>query len=205
MPDILDDFSQDDIEEFQEDFFLLIKMSVQMNDDYNNANPKFYYNKPLFEKYNAQFSKKYKTMVVAPLFDDSEKFFRIFFQEKDLKTAFMNSMAKIDGLVSLGSSSMKEVSVKDVKAAQFALKRINSKISVKYFSGSLILEQESAELVELLYDLETINDVNGPEFKLCAFYAIQGDYDRKISLSSIANAFVFTSLGQGKVNMGPNK
>ncbi len=205
MPDILDDFSKDDVQEFQEDFLFLLKMSIQMNDDYNNANPKFYYNKPLFEKYNTQFSKKYNTMIVAPLFDDSEKFFRVFFKEKDLKSAFMSSMAKIEGLVSIGSSSMKEVSVKDVKEAQFALKRITNKLSVKYYSGSVLLEKENSELIELVYDLETIKDVEGPEFKLCAFYAIQGDYDRKINLHSVANAFVFTSLGTAKTHYGPSK
>lgn len=196
MPDILDQFIRDHVEEFKHDFFLILKMANDMDVDFGRADPKFYRNKPCFEKSTRMFSKKYQTILVEPLFDDSDKFFRIFFKETSLKKMFIEALSKIQGLRSVGSSGLDQISITDSERLKFFLEKTKKKMYIRYYTGSIILEQcRDRGMIELIYDVDTIQQYNKPEFKLCAFYAIRGHYDHSIDLDKVAAPFCFTSSG----------
>lgn len=201
---VLDKFSEEEIKEFKRDFLLLLKMAVEMDKDFGSANVKFYYNKNHFEKYTEMFSKKYRTLIAKPLFDESEKFFRVFIKEINLRTVFANALSKMEGLRSIGDSDFHGAEVSNAKEMQFVLKKPKKRLYALFHYGSVILEK-TKDGIEIIYGLDTIKDVGGPEFIIACYYAINGDYDRHIDLHEIADKFTFASGGTGKASMGPSK
>ncbi len=191
---ILEDFSGHDISEFIQDFFLLIKMSTEIDEMYSEGNNLFYQNKAIFDRYCRLFTQKYAPFSLKTFVKGSGKSLKIFLPEQDVAKIFREVASTIEGLVGVSNMREPEVSTNDRGKLAKTLAIIRDRIYINYNPDSVILEYRKTEgKVELVYDPQAIlrSKENSPEFKLCCYYALKGGYDRNINLQDAAKGFVF--------------
>ncbi len=204
---LLDQFLPTDVTTFHEDFKRLTHMATSMNDLYDAGSNVFMKNSPIFEKYTKAFTDKYKNIIIIPLFDSTEKFIQIFFDEKSLLKVFFDVIAKTEGLVGVGPDPLDMANVNDRQATEVALKSVKSKLYVRFAHNQSIMLRINTryKLTELIYDPKTIGNQNDPSYKLCAFFALNNGYDHDIDLEDIGEEFVFSMEGGGMGSLVPSK
>ncbi len=191
---ILESFSGHDINEFLNDFLLLMKMGMEMEQMYSEGNNAFYHNKSIFEKCCTLFTQKYQTFILKPFIQGSGKSVKLFFPDKDVKKIYREACSRIEGLVGVSNTHDQEVPVSSRQQVEMELANVRDKIYINYNPDSIILEYRRKEdMVELVYDPQAIlkNKDSSPEFKLCCYYALKGGFDRNVNMQEAAKGFIF--------------
>ncbi|OIO64285.1 hypothetical protein COY28_02985 [Candidatus Woesearchaeota archaeon CG_4_10_14_0_2_um_filter_57_5] len=201
----LQEFDLRDIAVFQEDFLRLLQMAEQLDDAWGAANPLFYRNKEIFDKYARLFTQKYRHIMSMPVYDIQERFFRIFFPGHSLKDVISSVVSRMDGLLAVGLSPFTWVHVQD---RQFAatVEKMSSRGYCFFSNETIILEwSDKARATELIYSRDSILRTTSHEFHLCTYYGMHDGFDQSINLKDTAQGFEWFATGTGRGTMGPLK
>jgi len=205
---ILANFSAESRREFDIDFVKLIKMTVQLDKEYGNAEEEMLYNLPVYKTYVAMFNKKYPNLLTQFVESDIGLRLRIFIKnETDVKKVFKDAASKIEGISAIGSEVLEKDSVFNRQQFEVEFNQVKDKIYIQYIgSGSLFLKlDKKLKAVELMSDMETLADDDFPGYKLCMFYALKTDFDRNINLKNVAGKFSSHAFGSTKAGLGPSR
>ena len=198
--DILAEFSVGDVNQFKKDFIQLIKVWAEIDRYYGEAQPDIDNLIPKFEKLLVQFNRKYKGLrVKSKKLVDSYRL-RIFVDSNDVKMFFSDSASKIQGLLSVGKTNFGQQDANDSENLRKFLNDLKESIYLSYASpetgsGTIAANYSKKEkMIELVYNTSELMNETSPEFKVSAFYALKGGYDKKIDVYSDASAFGFSNL-----------
>ncbi len=205
---ILADCSAESRREFDIDFIKLIKMTIQLDKEYGNAEEEMLYNLPVYKTYVAMFNKKYPGLLTQFIESDLGVRLRIFIKnETDVKKVFKESASKIEGISAIGSEVLEKDSVFNRQQFEVEFRQVKDKIYIQYIgSGSLFLKfDKKMKAVEILSDMETLVDDDSPGYKLCMFYALKNTFDKNINLKNVAGKFSSHAFGSTKAGLGPSR
>ena len=201
MPDNdLSEFSTADINEFKKDFTQIIKVGEYIDTHYSNAKHELDTIIPKYEKLLEKFNKKYSDIKIKTKKTLEHFKVMLFVKEKDVKDFFANSASRIHGLKSVGRINFNEIDVADAEKFSGFLDSIFDKIYLSYVdpergtSTIAAVLNKSLEMIEILYDAAEVIRENSAGFKICMFYALRNEYDKKIDVHSDAATFGFSSV-----------
>lgn len=198
MPDLLGEFKKKDISEFHKDFSELIRVAFGIDKDYIKSHATLDDYLPRYKSLIKLFMKKYPAISLKIHKTLEEIRLRIFIKgEKNLKDIFTKSTSRIAGLKSIGIDSFDEAQVAEPELIAKALDDIEERLYISYFdpefgTSTILLRQEKKQKgIEIIYDIKLVSDMNMPEFKLIAYYALKGGYKKNIMFYSKATVFGF--------------
>ena len=198
--DILSELNASDIAHFKKDFVQMIKVGAEIDRYYAEAHRDLDRLIPKYEKILGKFNKKYKGIKISVKKTIDVFKVRIFVRVRDIKEFFANSASRISGLKSVGRASFNQVDVSNVeKFAQF-LDLILDKIYISYLdpeSGTSTLAailDRREKMIEIICRASELMNESSAGFKVCAFYALKGGFDRKIEVYGDASTFGFFNL-----------
>ena len=198
--DILSEFSQADVNIFKKDFMQMIKVGAEIDRYYGKAQHDLDTLIPKFEKLTEQFNKKYKGLKVKTKKGIEYYKVKLFVKEHSVHDFFANSASRIPGLKSIGRTNFNQIDVSDAERFAAFLDSLLDKIYISYLdseSGTSTIAAEldrKEKMIELIYNpVELMND-NSAGFKICAFYALKNNYDKKIEIYGTASTFGFSNL-----------
>lgn len=198
--DILSEFSPGDIAQFKKDFAQMIKVGVEIDRYYAEAQHDLDDFIPKFEKLIEKFNKKYKGLKIkARKLVDSYKV-RLLIKERDVKEFFAKTASRIHGLKAVGRIGFGQVDVSDAEKFARFLDSLLDKIYISYSdpeSGTSTIAcmlDRREKMVELVYEPVDMMNENSAGFKICAFYALSNGFDKKIEVYGDASTFGFYNL-----------
>ncbi len=197
---LLSEFSPADISVFKKDFTQLIKVGAEIDRYYGEAQHDLDTLIPKFEKLTEKFNRKYKGMKIKTKKTIEHYKARLLVKERNIKEFFANSASRISGLNSVGRASFGQIGIEDAEKFARFLDSLLDKIYITYTgqeSGTSTIAaalDRSEKMVEITYNSSEIMNENSASFKVCAFYALKGGYDRKIEVYGDASAFGFSNL-----------
>ena len=178
--------------EFKKDFFEITRAGFGIDDE-------FIKNKDISKRFAelkkiiSQFNKKYPGIhLKLQKRLDSIKL-RIFFEEKGPKQVFENAASKIAGLKSIGTKGFNEA---EASSPEFAKKfeHVDKKLFLQYQGeGSFSVYLEGKNKVELHYEFSNITNDRSPDFRLCAYYALNNGYKKSIDVYTRLSSLGFSS------------
>lgn len=198
--DILSEFSSADVNEFKKDFILMIKVGAEIDRYYSEAKQDLGAFIQKFEKLAEQFNKKYKGIRIRTKKTIEYFKVRLFIKTRDIKDFFANSASRIHGLKSVGRTNFDQINVSDAEKFSRFLDSILDKIYLSYSdieSGTSTIGavfDRKEKMTELIYNPIEIMNENSAGFKICAFYALKQDFDKKIEIYGDASTFGFSNL-----------
>ena len=198
--DILSEFNQYDMSVFKKDFIQTIRVGAEIDGYYGKAQHDLDSLVPKYEKLTEQFNKKYKGIKIKTKKSLEEFKVRLFVKEKSVKDFFANSASRILGLKSIGRSNFHQVEINDTENFAMLLDSLLDKVYISYVdqeSGTSTIAaiyDRNEKMVELVYTFSEITNENSSGFKICAFYALNQGYDKKIEIYDEASTFGFSSL-----------
>ena len=203
---LLNDFEKSDIEEFYNDFSSLINMIKCLDAAWAEADNELYEALDIFKEYVDKFNEKYPLLKIMfkNTIDQGFRLFIFFPAEKSPVDMFNNAICKIRGLREISS---------DVDATMGAtpgniktvISNLKKKLSTFYDDSSIILEINKKEKIpELIYNLSSVDNRSGPEFKLCAYYALK-EAKKDIDLKPIRLRFPSIALSSAVNSIGALK
>lgn len=198
--EILSEFSSADIAHFKKDFLQMVKVGAEIDRYYAEAHKDLDTLIPKYEKLLEKFNKKYKGIRVKPKKTVERFQLRIFVKVRDIKEFFADSASRISGLKAVGRTNFNQVDVSNVeKFAQF-LDSILDKVYISYLdpeSGtstvSAILDRKERMIEIVCHPSELLNE-SSAGFRICAYYALKGGFDRNVEVYGDASAFGFFNL-----------
>ncbi|MBS3097464.1 hypothetical protein J4209_01565 [Candidatus Woesearchaeota archaeon] len=197
---LLDSLNKKDVSEFKKDFIQLIRVAVGMDKYFSGNDKDFDKYLPRYKKLISLFNEKYSRLQLKFVVNFDESRLLILFKgEKSVKDVFLNAASKIVGLKSIGTDGFGEVDVKDSEKFSKKIESAGDCIYLSYYhqeagSDTIYLEyNKKYKMVELHYDFKGVFNEKGPEFKLCAFFALSGGF-KKIDFFSEAASFGFIDL-----------
>ena len=198
--DLLSEFSAADINIFKKDFAQMIKVGAEIDRYYGEAQHDLDTLIPKFEKLIEKFNKKYKGLKIKTRkLIDAYKV-KILVKERDVKEFFAKSASRISGLKSVGRTNFNQVEVSDAEKFARFLDSILDKIFISYSdpeTGTSTIAAEfdrKEKMIELIYNpVEMMNEASAG-FRICAFYALNNGFDRKIEIYGDASTFGFSNL-----------
>lgn len=198
--DILSAFSSSEVSEFKKDFMHMVKVGAEIDRYYGEAQHDLDILVPKFEKLVEQFNKKYKGIKIRTRkLIDSYKI-RLFIKERDIKEFFAKSASRISGLKSVGRTGFNQVDIGDAEKFARFLDSILDKVYISYLdpesgTGTIAaLYDRNEKMIEIMYNPAEIMNENSAGFKICAYYALAGGFDRKIEVYGDASTFGFANL-----------
>ena len=198
--DILSELGSADINHFKKDFTQMIKVGAEIDRYYGEAQHDLDALIPKFEKLVEKFNKKYKGIKIKTKKTIENFKVRIFVKEKGVKDFFANSASRISGLKSVGRTNFNQVEASDAEKFARFLDSILDKIFISYSdpeTGTSTIAasfDRNEKMIELIYNpVETMNE-NSAGFKICAFYALKQDFDKKIEIYGDASTFGFSNI-----------
>ena len=198
--DILSEFSSSDISKFKKDFTQMIKVGAEIDRYYGEAQHDLDILIPKFERLAEQFNKKYKNIKIKTKRTIEHFKVALFIKSKDVKEFFAETASKISGLKSVGRTNFNQIDVSDVdKFARF-LESLLDKIYILYTDPEMgtstiaAVLNRNEKMIEIIYNPVEIMNENSAGFKICAFYALKNDFDRKIEIYGDASTFGFSNL-----------
>ena len=198
--DLLSELNASDIAHFKKDFVQMIKVGAEIDKYYAEAHRDLDRLIPKYEKILGQFNKKYRGIKISVKKNIDAFKVRIFVRVRDIKEFFANSASRISGLKSVGRASFNQVDVSNVeKFAQF-LDSILDKVYISYLdpeSGTSTLAailDRREKMIEIICRANELMNESSAGFKVCAFYALKGGFDRKIEVYGDASTFGFFNL-----------
>jgi len=198
--DILGNFSSSDIKHFKKDFFQMIKIGGELDRYYGEVQHTLDTLIPRYEKLLTQFNKKYKGIRIKTKKTIDEFKVRLFVKEKNAKDFFTKSASRISGLKFIGRTNFDQADISDAEKFSALLDSLSDKVYLSYAdpqSGTSTVAavyDKKEKMIELIYDLKEILNENSASFKLCAFYALQEGFNKKIEIYGDASTFGFSDL-----------
>ena len=198
--DILSEFSSSDINNFKKDFAQMIKVGAEIDRYYGEAQHDLDALIPKFEKLVEKFNKKYKGIKIKTKKTIENFKVRIFVKEKSVKDFFANSASRIAGLKSVGRANFNQIDVADAENFARFLDSLLDKICISYLdpeSGTstiVAVYDRNEKMIEVVYNPAEIINENSAGFKICAFYALKQDFDKKIEIYGDASTFGFSNI-----------
>lgn len=199
--DILSEFDASDINNFNRDFTQMVKVGMEI-DRYFTESQQHDLGEFIkkFSKLAAQFNKKYNGMKIRTKKDIGAFKMALLVNAKGIKEFFAESASRISGLKSIGGGDFNQIDAGDPENLRKFTDSLKEKVFLTYAdpqsgSGTVIaIWDKNEEMVELAYSPEDIFNSNSATFRLCAFYALKGGYDKKIDIYEEACTFGFSNL-----------
>lgn len=197
---ILSEFSPSDIAHFRKDFTQMMKVGAEIDTYYAEAKRDLDVLIPKYGKLVDKFNKKYKGVKIKTKKSIDSFKVRLFVKSRAIQEFFAESAAKIPGLKAVGRNNFGQVDVND--ADKFA-KFLDSMLDRAYLSymdsesgtSTFIAALDSREkMIEIIASPAEIMNENSAAFKVCAYYALRGGFDKKIEIYGDASTFGFSSL-----------
>jgi len=198
--DILSEFNPSDISQFKKDFTQMVKVGAEIDRYYGEAKHDLDILIPKFEKLTEQFNKKYKGLKIRIKKTLDNFKVRIFVKERDIKEFFANSASKIAGMKSVGRTSFNQIEVSDIEKFAGFLDSLLDKVYISYIdldsgtSSIIAILDRKEKMVEIVSNPVEMMNGNSAGFKICAYYALKGGFDKKIEVYGDASTFGFTNL-----------
>ena len=198
--DLLAEFSQGDVAHFRKDFVQMIKVGAEIDRYYGEGKTDLDVFIPKFEKLAEQFNKKYKGLKIKTRKSIESYKVRVFVKEKSVKDFFANSASKIPGLKSVGRTNFNQVDVTSIEKFASFLDSIMDRLYISYLdnengTGTVAAEFDRKEkMVEIIYNLAEIMGESSAAFRICAFYAINGGFDKRLEIYGDASTFGFYNI-----------
>jgi len=120
-------------------------------------------------------------------------------KEGSVQDFFSKSASLVAGLKSVGVSNFNQVNISDGEKFSRFVSSLKEKVFISYgdpSSGTSTLSavyDQKEKMVELLDDPVDLMNENSAGFKLCAFYALQNGYNKKIEIYSELSNFGFSN------------
>lgn len=198
--DILAEFNSSDIAHFKKDFIQMIKVGAEIDRYYGEAQHDLDTLIPKFEKLIEKFNKKYKGLKIKTRkLIDSYKV-KLLIKERDVKEFFAKTASRIPGLKSVGRTGFNQVDIADAEKFARFLDSLLDKIYISYSDPESRTSTIAAafdrkeKMIELIYNtVEMMNEASAG-FRICAFYALNNGFDKKIEVYGDASTFGFYNL-----------
>ncbi len=198
--DILSEFSASDINIFKKDFIQMIKVGAEIDRYYAEAHHDLDTIIPKYEKLVEQFNRKYKGIKIKTKKTIEHFKVRLLIRVKDIKEFFANSASRIPGLKSVGRTNFNQIDVSDAEKFARFLDSLLDKIYISYTeaeSGTSTIAaflDRNEKMIEIIYSpVEAMNE-NSAAFRICAYYALKDNFDKKIEVYGDASTFGFSNL-----------
>lgn len=198
--DILSEFSSSDINIFKKDFTQMIKIGAEIDRYYGEAKNDLNVLIPKYEKLVEQFNRKYKGIKIKTKKTIEHFKVRLLIKVKDIKEFFAESASKIPGLKSVGRANFNQIDVSDAEKFARFLNSLLDKIYISYTeaesgTSTIVASLDRKEkMIEIIYSpVEAMNE-RSATFRICAYYALKGGFDRKIEVYGDASTFGFSNL-----------
>ncbi|MBI2558474.1 hypothetical protein HYW20_04070 [Candidatus Woesearchaeota archaeon] len=197
---ILSGLNPSDISQFKKDFMQMIKVGAEIDRYYGEARHDLDTLIPKFEKLTEQFNKKYKGIRIRTRKSIEYYKTRLFLKERGIHDFFANSASRISGLKSAGRTNFNQIEISDAEKFSAFLDSLLDKVYISYLdqdSGTSTIAavfDRTQKMVELVYSPAELMNENSAGFKICAFYALNQGYDRKIEIYGSASTFGFSNL-----------
>ncbi|MBI4452264.1 hypothetical protein HY637_02445 [Candidatus Woesearchaeota archaeon] len=197
---LLEEFDDSALKHFKKDFIQMIKVGAEIDrywEEYQHDLDIFI---PKFEKLAEKFNRKYKWIKIKAKKTIEYYKVRIFIKPKDVREFFAEAAARIPGLKAVGKTNFSQVEVNDTdKFAKFLdsmldkayLSYVNPESGTSTFVAAFDRKERMIEIIASPADI--INE-NSAAFKICAYYAMKGGFDKKIDIYGDASAFGFSNL-----------
>jgi hypothetical protein len=190
-------YPADQVNEFKQDFLLLIRMGWEMDKEYGFSEGELYHNLPEYEKCLSLFKQKYRDIILKVEKSSNRLRLRIYFKVESIPKLFMEAASKVEEVRSFGFNPFETVTVSERENIGQRIKEARNHLYITYYSAdaasnTIYLKHSKNEgMVELIYDKDGIIDEKSPEFKLCVLYGLLEGYDPSIDIRSHASTFVF--------------
>lgn len=198
--DLLAEFSSGDTAHFKKDFFQMMKVAAEIDRYWGEANRDLDSYVPKFEKLIEQFNKKYKGLRIKTKKSIGNYGTRIFVKSRNVKEFFAESASRIPGLKSIGRTAFNQAEANDAEKFARFLDSVMDKVFITYAdnengtsSFSAVLDRQQ-KMVELIYTIPEILSESSAVFRVSAFYALKGGFDKKIDVYGNASTFGFFNL-----------
>ena len=198
--DLLSEFIPSDIAHFKKDFTQMIKVGMEIDRYYGEAQHDLDMLIPKYEKLVEQFNKKYKGIKIKTKKTIEHFKVRILINEKNIKDFFASAASKISGLRSIGRTDFNQIDISNAEKFAHLLDSLHDKIFISYLDAERGTSTIAASLdrkeksVELLYSPVEVMRENSAGFKLCAFYALKQGFNKKIEIYGDVSTFGFSNI-----------
>ena len=192
--------SRNHLKEFSKDFLEMVRVSSEMDRYFVKGLEDFDVYIKEFEKIVKDFNKKYKGIVLKTKKKIDCYELRIFLKEKDLRSFFENSAAKIKGISTLGVRNFDEVSIQETDKVSELIDRLKGSLYVSYSDAQVGTSNLAGKfkpknkMVELVVDTKELMNENSADFKVASFYGVKDGVNSKIRIHNQLIEFGFYNL-----------
>jgi len=198
--EILSGISQKDIKIFSKDFSQLLRIASEIDRYYGEWHNDIDKYLSKLDNFVKLFNKKYKNLKVKVLKKIDGIDTMILLNEKTIKDLFNKCASRIIGLKAIGTKNFGNAEVTETEKFANEIERIKDKLYLTYYLPEVgmysvfLSKGKNEKMVELHWDKkESIIEVS-PDFRICAFYALNDGFNKKVNLFDEGATFGFTNL-----------
>ncbi len=198
--DVLSGFSAGDIKVFSRDFSQLLRVAHEADKYYGEWRQTMDKYLPKLDKFVNLFNKKYKGINVRVIKGIDRINARVLLSESTIKDLFNNCASKIVGLKALGTKGFGGPEVNEIEKISSEIEKIKNELYLTYYLPDIgmytvyLSKSKKDKMVELHWDIkESVNEI-GPDFKICAYYALKDGFNKEVKLFDEGGTFGFVSL-----------